>query len=196
MRASYQTMNALATHTKLEPRARIERLMSFNRRLLNEPKIAEELNDWGLKLDNKLVQLPGHVIPKDKIIMANGNTLTPKGNNWDGEVRSIFATNPPPPPPHFILLEGCVCREHYSLSGRLLTRFPPCHDSPTTLRDKSSSSSSRLYTLTDTNTQTNERQVPTWPRTFFRLIFREIISFFSSNKWALCILNCSPLYEN
>lgn len=88
MRASYQTMNALATHTKLEPRARIERLMSFNRRLLNEPKIAEELNDWGLKLDNKLVQLPGHVIPKDKIIMANGNTLTPKGNNWDGEVRS------------------------------------------------------------------------------------------------------------
>ncbi|XP_051173756.1 piwi-like protein Siwi isoform X2 [Leptopilina boulardi] len=88
MRSSYQTMNALATHTKLEPRQRIERLMSFNRRLLGEKKIVDELEEWGLKLDNKLVQLPGRVIQKDKIIMAHGMTLTPRGNNWDGEVRS------------------------------------------------------------------------------------------------------------
>ena len=88
MRSSYQTMNALATHTKLEPKARIERLMSFNRRLLGEPKVVEELNDWGLMLDSKLVSVPGRVIPRDKIIMANGVALSPKGQNWDSEVRS------------------------------------------------------------------------------------------------------------
>ncbi|XP_033230156.1 piwi-like protein Siwi isoform X2 [Belonocnema kinseyi] len=88
MRSSYQTMNALATHTKLEPRARIERLMSFNRRLLSEPKVVEELNDWGLMLDGQLTHVPGRVIPRDKIIMANGVALVPKGQNWDTEVRS------------------------------------------------------------------------------------------------------------
>ena len=88
MRSNYPTMNALATHTKLEPSARIERLMSFNRRLLGEPKVVNELNDWGLRLDNKLVSLPARVIPRDKIIMANGVTLTPRGANWDGEIRA------------------------------------------------------------------------------------------------------------
>ena len=88
MRSSYQTMNALATHTKLEPRARIERLMSFNRRLLGEPKVVEELNDWKLTLDSKLVKVPGRVIPRDQIIMANKVALTPRGQNWDAEIRS------------------------------------------------------------------------------------------------------------
>ena len=88
MRSSYQTMNALATHTKLDPRARIERLMSFNRRLLNEPNVVKELNDWKLELDNKLVNLPGRVFPKEKIIMANGFSVTPRGQNWDTELRS------------------------------------------------------------------------------------------------------------
>ncbi|XP_033230969.1 piwi-like protein Siwi isoform X2 [Belonocnema kinseyi] len=88
MRSNYPTMNALATHTKLDPKARIERLMSFNRRLLRESKVVNELNDWGLKLGNKLVNLTGRVIPRDKIIMADGVTLSPRGANWDGEIRA------------------------------------------------------------------------------------------------------------
>lgn len=88
MRSNYPTMNALATHTKLDPKARIERLMSFNRRLLRESKVVDELNDWGLKLGNKLVNLSGRIIPRDKIIMADGVTLSPRGANWDSEIRA------------------------------------------------------------------------------------------------------------
>ncbi|XP_033215662.1 piwi-like protein Siwi [Belonocnema kinseyi] len=87
MRASFKTMGALAEHTKLEPRTRIKRLLSFNQRLLSEPKIAKELTDWGLKLDNKLVSVSARVIPRDKILLGDSVFVTPQGN-WDNELRS------------------------------------------------------------------------------------------------------------
>ena len=88
MRSNFRTMNAMAIYTKLEPRDRIERLLSFNRRLLNEQNVVKELSDWGLKLDTNLTNLSGRVIPRDKIIMSDNVVLTPKENNWDGEIRS------------------------------------------------------------------------------------------------------------
>lgn len=88
MRSDFRTMNALATYTKLDPRTRIERLKSFNTRLLREPKVVKELSEWGLKLDNNLTNVRGRVIPKEPIIMADAKVFKIQGGSWDNEIRS------------------------------------------------------------------------------------------------------------
>ncbi|XP_043484450.1 piwi-like protein Siwi [Leptopilina heterotoma] len=88
MRSDFRTMNALATYTKLDPRTRIERLKSFNARLLREPKVVKELSEWGLKLDNNLTNVKGRVIPKEPIYMADGKVFNVQGGSWDNEIRA------------------------------------------------------------------------------------------------------------
>lgn len=88
MRSNFRIMNALAEHTKLDPRRRIERLKSFNARLLREPNVVKELKEWGLKLDNNLTNVNGRVIPKEPIIMADGKVCNPAGGSWDNDIRS------------------------------------------------------------------------------------------------------------
>lgn len=67
MRKDWKMMKELSVHTRLNPNGRIQRLLSFNRRLQNEPQVVQELAEWNLRLDDKLANVPGRVLPTETI---------------------------------------------------------------------------------------------------------------------------------
>ncbi|KAF3427934.1 hypothetical protein E2986_02003 [Frieseomelitta varia] len=89
MRENFTLMRDLADYTRVNPEARIRRLITFNERLRSEPEISKELSDWNLKLDNKLVTVPARILPSEKIYLA-GKRPVSTGNfaDWTKELHN------------------------------------------------------------------------------------------------------------
>ncbi|XP_076233645.1 aubergine isoform X2 [Calliopsis andreniformis] len=89
MRDNFHLMNALAQHTRVAPRSRIDKLLHFNRRLRSVPTIVQELNDWNLKLDDKLVNVQGRILQPERIVFGRSQTAS-AGDfaNWTRELHS------------------------------------------------------------------------------------------------------------
>nr|XP_033336473.1 piwi-like protein Siwi [Megalopta genalis] len=89
MRGNFHLMRALSEHTRVAPRSRIDKLMMFNRRLSSERAIVQELNDWNLKLDQKLVDIPSRILPKEVIVLG-GNKKVSSGQfaDWTRELHN------------------------------------------------------------------------------------------------------------
>lgn len=89
MRDNFILMKDLSDYTRVNPEARINRLMHFNQRLRSQPDIAKELNDWNLRLDNKLVSVPARILPQEKIFLA-GNRPVSTGTfaDWTKELHN------------------------------------------------------------------------------------------------------------
>lgn len=64
-------MADVAQHTRVNPPGRIQRLLSFNRRLLAESQCVDTFSEWNMTLDSNLVEVPGRVLPNEKIHFAN-----------------------------------------------------------------------------------------------------------------------------
>ncbi|XP_076679730.1 aubergine isoform X3 [Andrena cerasifolii] len=89
MRENFHLMNALAKHTRVAPKSRIDKLLAFNRRLRSMPEVVQELTDWNLKLDDRLVNIPGRILPQENIVLGN-NRKAPAGQfaDWGRELHS------------------------------------------------------------------------------------------------------------
>jgi len=81
-------MSSLATETRLHPGKRIEKLLRFNQRLHNVPAIRQELSQWNLELDNKLLEIPGRQLDPERLyfgIIPNSptpNFVIPDKGDW------------------------------------------------------------------------------------------------------------------
>lgn len=62
----------MATHTKVGPAARIDKLLTFNKRLQNTPDSLRQLTDWNLALNPELVKIPARILPYPEIVFGNG----------------------------------------------------------------------------------------------------------------------------
>ncbi|CAG5096449.1 Similar to Siwi: Piwi-like protein Siwi (Bombyx mori) [Cotesia congregata] len=87
MRTDYKLMAKLATFTRLNPDRRIDRLLHFNKRLQDELTVVEEFQQWNLKLDNKLVEIPARVIPPENIIFGNTKQSASTSADWTRHFR-------------------------------------------------------------------------------------------------------------
>ncbi|XP_011881822.1 PREDICTED: protein aubergine isoform X2 [Vollenhovia emeryi] len=67
MRENFHLMKALAMYTCLSPDSRVKKLMDFNSRLRQEPKVMQEFKDWNMSLDRSLLQVPARVLPTPKL---------------------------------------------------------------------------------------------------------------------------------
>nr|UVZ36470.1 piwi isoform X2 [Plutella xylostella] len=92
MRTNFQLMKALDVHTKLGPDARIQKLMSFNRRLTQTPEVVQELKDWEMKLSTTLVKIKGRHMPPENIVQGN-DVRFPAGDTHDGWTREMRSKN-------------------------------------------------------------------------------------------------------
>lgn len=82
MRDNFHLMKALSVYTRLNPEARIAKLRTFNERLRKEPKVIEELKDWKMTLDANLIEVPGRMLPPEKLIF-NRNAIIGSGQgDW------------------------------------------------------------------------------------------------------------------
>ncbi|TDG47295.1 hypothetical protein AWZ03_006288 [Drosophila navojoa] len=89
MRSNFQLMKAMGEHTRLTPNRRIDRLRVFNQRLQESKQSVEVLKSWNIELDKSLVEIPGRVLPSEKIVFGNQKRyLCDARADWTFEFRS------------------------------------------------------------------------------------------------------------
>ncbi|XP_011630854.1 piwi-like protein Siwi [Pogonomyrmex barbatus] len=82
MRENFRLMSSLAAETRLNPGKRIEKLLMFNNRLRETPAIMQELSEWNLQLDNKLLEISGRELPAEKIYFSDNVSVTAEEGDW------------------------------------------------------------------------------------------------------------------
>lgn len=88
MRTNHHLMRATAKHTAVGPADRARQIIEFSKRLLNEPKAKETLNDWGLQLNPRLVEVDARVLPPENIYVGNDKTYSAGPDvNWTRNLR-------------------------------------------------------------------------------------------------------------
>ncbi|XP_014208216.1 piwi-like protein Siwi [Copidosoma floridanum] len=83
MRQNFNLMRELIAQTRISPDVRVERLMSFHKRLNSKPAIKDDLQRWNLQLDNQLVKVPARVLPIQKVIFGNRIQVDTQNAEWD-----------------------------------------------------------------------------------------------------------------
>ncbi|CAH0406951.1 unnamed protein product [Chilo suppressalis] len=92
MRANFQLMKALDSHTKIGPDVRIKKLLSFNRRFTQTPQVVEELATWSLRLSNNLIKFKGRQLPTENIVQGE-DARYPAGDTTEGWTRDMRSKN-------------------------------------------------------------------------------------------------------
>lgn len=90
MRAQWQLMKALSDHMRVGPESRIQKLLAFNRRLRTQPNVDADLKEWNLKLNDKLVEVPGRILPIQNVVFAAGKKVSAGHDaDWTRELRNV-----------------------------------------------------------------------------------------------------------
>ncbi|XP_076644828.1 aubergine isoform X1 [Halictus rubicundus] len=95
MRSDFHLMRALGEHTRVAPKSRIDKLMVFNRRVRSESAIVQELGNWNLKLDDRLVDIPSRILQQEAILFAGGTRKASAGQfaDWTRELQNKHMYN-------------------------------------------------------------------------------------------------------
>ncbi|XP_046741985.1 piwi-like protein Siwi [Diprion similis] len=90
MRAQWQLMKALSDHMRVGPESRVQKLLAFNQRLRSQPDVCTDLKDWNLSLSDKLIDIPGRIMPSEKIIFGREKKVDagPEAD-WTRELRNV-----------------------------------------------------------------------------------------------------------
>lgn len=88
-RANFQLMRALADHTRMAAKPRVEKLIKFSQRLRQHKDIVQELKDWDMELANNLIEFAGRVLPPETVVGGGGSKYSAgKDVDWTKELRS------------------------------------------------------------------------------------------------------------
>ncbi|XP_078105787.1 piwi-like protein 1 isoform X2 [Sander vitreus] len=97
MRADYNIMKDLSTHTKLEPEQREVRLNRFVSNIHTNTDAQAELDKWGLNFDKQLLHLTGRVLPAERIFQGpKSYDYNPRAADWSKEMRGMPLISSPP----------------------------------------------------------------------------------------------------
>lgn len=91
MRKDFKLMADVATHTRISPAQRMEGLRKFCDNVSNCEQAMDILNQWGLKIDNKMFQLQARKIPLEYINFGKGISLLTERN---ADFTRIVTNNP------------------------------------------------------------------------------------------------------
>lgn len=83
MRNNFQLMRALAEHTRMDPKKRVEQLLNFNKRLQNTEASMKQFDQFHTKLNPKLVEFSGRELAQEEIIFGEGKTFKSDSHNVD-----------------------------------------------------------------------------------------------------------------
>lgn len=88
MRENFQLMKALSAHTCIGPDSRIDKLMKFNNRLRQEPKVVQEFKDWNMTLDRNLLRFKGRVLQPERLLLAESKVSSGVGD-WGRDIQRM-----------------------------------------------------------------------------------------------------------
>ncbi|XP_029174895.1 piwi-like protein Siwi isoform X2 [Nylanderia fulva] len=83
MRENFKLMSAVAKYTRLGAKERVDRLKTFNQRLNNQDNIVREFSEWNLQLDNKLLDVPARILPKEMLYVGGDSAITYEEEDGD-----------------------------------------------------------------------------------------------------------------
>lgn len=87
MRDNFHLMRALATHTRVSPESRVDKLMRFNDRLRQETKVTDELKDWQMTLDRNLLEVPARILSSERLVFGNNNKINCVEGDWTRQMQ-------------------------------------------------------------------------------------------------------------
>lgn len=67
MMSNFNLTRAVAAHTRINPHARIQKLLEYNSRLSRTPASTAILTEWNMRLDPNLIELPARILPSEMI---------------------------------------------------------------------------------------------------------------------------------
>ncbi|XP_015373015.1 PREDICTED: piwi-like protein 2 [Diuraphis noxia] len=88
MRDNHYLMADLAMYTRIGPTERIGRYNNFMDQILTTPESADLLTQWNLTLSNKLVTIPGRVLPQEMLQVNEQKFSTGNDANWTAQLCS------------------------------------------------------------------------------------------------------------
>ncbi|KAK0175566.1 hypothetical protein PV327_009306 [Microctonus hyperodae] len=88
MKTDFNLMKAMANHTRITPRTRIEKLMAFNERLIREPNVVREFTQWDLNLARQLVDVPARILDSETIMFARRGVPAGDKADWTPQLRN------------------------------------------------------------------------------------------------------------
>lgn len=91
MREQFQLMKALAVHTKVGPESRIDKLMRFNRRLRDEPKVVQDFKEWNITIDRSLVEVPARILNIERLFLGD-RAINAQGD-WARDMQRLSLLN-------------------------------------------------------------------------------------------------------
>ncbi|XP_068681290.1 piwi-like protein 1 [Montipora foliosa] len=90
MRNDFSLMKDLAVHTRVDPKTRNKSLLSFMGDICSNQESSAELAGWNLEFEKETLNLPGRVLPAEKIYQKNRNySYDPKSADWSREMRGM-----------------------------------------------------------------------------------------------------------
>ncbi|XP_071783920.1 piwi-like protein 1 isoform X6 [Centroberyx gerrardi] len=97
MRADFNIMKDLSTHTRLTPEQREGRLTRFVTNIQKNAEAQAELDTWGLNFDKQLLNLSGRVLPGERIFQGSRSyEYNPWAADWSKEMRGVPLISSPP----------------------------------------------------------------------------------------------------
>lgn len=97
MRADFNIMKDLGTHTRLGPEDREKRLNRFVMNIQKNSEAQSELDKWGLSFDKQLLQLNGRVLPVERLSQGQRSYEYEQWSaDWAKEMRGIPIISAPP----------------------------------------------------------------------------------------------------
>ncbi|XP_041347966.1 piwi-like protein 1 isoform X1 [Gigantopelta aegis] len=89
VRSDFHVMKDVATHTRLEPSARSERLYSFINKISQNEEVAAYLRDWRMRFSDRLMKLQARILPQEKIIQGNNAVINYRQEDaeWSRDMR-------------------------------------------------------------------------------------------------------------
>ncbi|XP_026198317.1 piwi-like protein 1 isoform X1 [Anabas testudineus] len=97
MRADFNIMKDLSTHTRLTPEQREGRLNRFVSNIQRNADAQAELDKWGLNFDKQLLNLTGRVLPGERIFQGpRSYEYNPWAADWSKEMRGVPLISSPP----------------------------------------------------------------------------------------------------
>ncbi|RXN19546.1 piwi 1 [Labeo rohita] len=90
MRADFNIMKDLASHTRLSPEQRESRINRLISNINRNADVQNELTTWGLSFENRLLSLNGRVLPSERIIQGGrAYEYNPWTADWTKEMRGL-----------------------------------------------------------------------------------------------------------
>ncbi|XP_074604112.1 piwi-like protein 1 [Brevipalpus obovatus] len=93
MRNDFDLRSEIGRHTRLDPATRETKLRNFMRSLATNNTVRSEMNSWNLGFQMSLIELPGRVLPAEKIYMLgeddqNAIQYNQREESFQREIRS------------------------------------------------------------------------------------------------------------